>query len=151
MNVLKKLICRPANPLEARLDRLVGRREYRPPRLPKVASPVHHPEVELFRDASGVIRHVRIGPWRVIASSKSRSIVDVRDLACGCVVVRTQRKDAALHVPRSTTWELYNLEGHLLAMLQNVPDQDLWLATDFQTHQVSRPNAETRTLLSVLE
>ena len=138
MNILRKITGYTADPLEARLDRLVGRRELTPIWQMRVAKPVYHPGVELYRDARGVIRHVRIGAWRVIATSQSRTIAEVRDLACSRVAVRIERADATSRISRGTIWELYDLEGHLLAMLQNVPDQNVWLGTDYETGRLAR-------------
>jgi hypothetical protein len=87
--------------------------------------------VELFCDANGVIRHVRIGPWRVIAASKSRQIIEVRDLACDRVAVCIVRDGLPC-------WELYGLDGSLLAMLQRLPNEDGWLETNFETREVYR-------------
>lgn len=144
MNILRRILGGATDPLEARLQRLVRRPETVPAWLRTVTKQIHHPGVELFRDAGGVIRHVRIGPRRIIAASKSRHITEVRDLACERVVVRIDREDAAHGIPRSTTWELYDLEGHLLAMLQSVPEKNVWMATDFESPTVSQQNSESR-------
>ena len=96
---------------------------------------------ELFRDAQGEIRHVRIGSWRVIAASCTRRIAEVRQLAaCRRLAVRIELNESGSIFPTCTIWELYDLKGILLAMLQTTRDQEFWLATDFQTGQVWRSN-----------
>lgn len=96
-------------------------------------------KIELFRDANGEIRHVRIGSWRVIAASCTRRIAEVRQLAaCRRLAVRIELNESGSIFPTCTIWELYDLKGILLAMLQTTRDQEFWLATDFQTGQVWR-------------
>ena len=100
-------------------------------------------QVETFRDAKGRIRHVRIGSWRVIAASGSRRIAEVRQLhGCNRLAVRIELGDDNSRKPSCTIWELYDLQGHLLAMLQSMPVPDCWLATDFQSGRVWQSNTE---------
>ena len=146
MNILRKIFGRNTARLEARLEKFAGNRKTAAAWLRSIAKHVYHPEVEVYRDARGIIRHVRIGPWRIIAASKSRRIAEVRDLTCGRVVVRIERGNASQGIAPSTIWELYNLEGHLLALLQSVPDQDIWLATDFQSPHGAPQKPEPRSL-----
>jgi hypothetical protein len=73
----------------------------------------------------------------VVGASNARRIAEVRPLVCGRVAVRIEREDPQCQTSRGTTWELYDLEGHLLSMLQTMPDENFWLATDFETGCVS--------------
>lgn len=100
--------------------------------------------VETYRDAKGTIRHVRIGSWRVIAASGSRQIAEVRQLhGCNRLAVRIELNDGnKSHRSNCTIWELYDFQGHLLAMLQSMPAPDYWLATDFQTGRVWQSSTE---------
>ena len=105
--------------------------------------------VELYRDARGRIRHVRIGSWRVIAASGSREIAEVRQLpSCQKLAVRIELTDGTTKSPTCTIWELYDYAGHLLAMLQSTHEPDYWLVTDFQTGRVWQSSAENLVGLS---
>ena len=95
------------------------------------------PAIELFRDACGVIRHVRIGDWRVIAATGSRSIGEVRVLeGCNRIAVRIESQAGTLLQPSCTIWELYDREGVLQAMLQSTGERDHWLTTDFSSRRI---------------
>ncbi len=118
-----------------RVQLYTQREEVRPP-VKKLAP---RRDVEMFRDAQGEIRHVRIGSWRVIAASCTRRIAEVRQLAaCSRLAVRIELKETGSLFPTCTIWELYDVKGILLAMLQTTRDQEFWLATDFQTGRVWR-------------
>lgn len=132
MNLIKKLRNWFSRPVEDRLDKLTSRPEFRPVSLNLLANTVQNSSIELFRDAGGSIRHLRIGGWRVIAASQHRRIAEVRSLACGRVAVRIERE-----APMGTTWELYDMQGHLISMLQTMHEKNFWLSTDFETGQVS--------------
>ena len=83
---------------------------------------------------------MRIGGWRVIAASNARRIAEVvPPRVCGRVAVRMEREDPKSRESSSgTTWELYDLQGHLLSMLQTMPEAKTsgWQPT-FETGRVA--------------
>jgi len=137
MKFFKRLVRSFSRPVEARLEHLIRSDRVRPASVTGLTSCARHPAVELFRDAGRDIRHVRIGGWRVIAASKARRIAEVLPLICGRVAVRVDREDPKNRELLGTTWELYDLQGHLLSMLQTLPGEEFWLATDFETGRVA--------------
>ena len=145
MNILAKLRRWWHNPDELRLAQHC---QWSAPAVEQT-SPLPKSPVELFRDASGELRHVRIGEWRVIAASHNRRIAEVRELRlCQRVAIRIELGDALSFAPTCTIWELYNLEGRLVAMLQTAGKQDFWLATDYPTHGPARTAPEDTICLS---
>lgn len=137
MSFLRTLCGLPSERLQSRLNRYAANQRPAPAWLTEGMRPARPPCAEVYRDANGVIRHVRIGAWRVIAASNSRRIAEVRELACGRVAVCIQRDEY-------TAWELYDLAGHLLAMTQTLPNGEGWLETDFEKGEVTRMIAGLR-------
>ena len=137
MNLFKRLVHSFSRPVEARLEQLTRSVRARPASVSRLTSCARHPAVELFRDAGRDIRHLRIGGWRVIAASQARRIAEVLPLVCGRVAVCVEREDPKNRESLGTTWELYDLQGHLLSMLQTMRGGEFWLETDFETGRVA--------------
>lgn len=96
------------------------------------------PAVETFRNGGDEIINVKIGKWRVLSSDVHRRIVEVCELACERVAVRVELDDHNRLASHCTIWELYDHQGHLLSMLQDLGDREIWLTTGFTRGQASR-------------
>jgi len=136
------------NQIDRQIQRHIGRLSSRHADKFSLVHPTNKPSVELFRDANGYLQHVRIGRWRVIAASDSRSIAEVRHLVCGRIAVRIELQDARHLLPSCSIWELYNSQGSLLAMLQTTRDDNRWLATNFETGRISQDARDSGLTLS---
>ncbi|QEG35237.1 hypothetical protein [Bythopirellula goksoeyrii] len=90
------------------------------------------PVVEIYRNATENIVNVRIGRWRVLSSDVHRRIAEVRELGCQRIAVRIELDDHNRLASHCTIWELYDSEGHLLSMLQDMGDREIWLTTGFR-------------------
>lgn len=122
-------------PTDSLLLNLLEERRIRS-RLPKdetVKSRI--PVVELYRDGGGNIINVKIGQWRVLSSDVHRRIVEVRELGCQRVAVRIELDNQNRLASHCTIWELYDHQGHLLSMLQDMGDREIWLTTGFRRKQ----------------
>ncbi|TWU26065.1 hypothetical protein [Bythopirellula polymerisocia] len=88
--------------------------------------------LDVYRDGEDNIINVKIGRWRVLSSNVHRRIVEVRELACERVAVRIELDDHNRLASHCTIWELYDHQGHLLSMLQDLGDREIWLTTGFR-------------------
>jgi hypothetical protein len=93
---------------------------------------------EVFRDGLGAIINVRIGRWRVVAASAERRIEEVRELGCDRIAVRLSRSSSGDYRRSCEIWQLYDLQGRLLASLQTSPDGGFAMISDYQARQASR-------------
>ncbi len=97
----------------------------------------HVPRVEVYRDGCGDIINVKIGSWRILSRDVHRRIVEVRELACQRVAVRIEVENHNRLCSHCTIWELYDYKGHLLSMLQDLGDREIWLTTGFVSRRKS--------------
>ena len=93
---------------------------------------------EIVRDGAGNIIQARIGRWRVISASADRRIADVQEMSCGRLAIRLLRCANRELRPSCEMWQLYDVQGRLLASLQRSGDGGLAILTDYQSRQASR-------------
>ena len=94
--------------------------------------------VGVERDGRGEITCVRIGRWRTLAASAQRRIEEVRELRCDRVAVRLSRCNDGDNRIRCEIWQLYDLQGRLLASLQTSSDGGFALVSDYEARKASR-------------
>jgi hypothetical protein len=94
--------------------------------------------VDVERDGRGEIACVRIGRWRTLAASAQRHIEEVRELRCDRVAVRLSRCNDADNRIRYEIWQLYDLQGRLLASLQTSSDGGFALVSDYEARKASQ-------------
>jgi hypothetical protein len=94
--------------------------------------------VGVERDGRGEITCVRIGRWRTLAASAQRRIEEVRELRCDRVAVRLSRCNDGDKRIRCEIWQLYDLQGRLLASLQTSSDGGFALISDYEARKASR-------------
>ena len=104
--------------------------------------------LEILRDAMGEITSVRIGRWRELTSSPSRQIVEVRPVALGRVAVKLQQSQADSDAACLMVWQLYDLNGRLLALLQSSGKDQPWVATKYESDAEANKSADSQLFLS---
>ena len=90
------------------------------------------------RDGRGEITQVRIGRWRTLSASARRQIKEVRALACDRIAVSILRCDVGDERQGCEIWQLYNLQGRLLASLQTSLDGGFAVISDYEFRKASR-------------
>ena len=90
------------------------------------------------RNGRGEIIQVRIGRWRTLAASAQRQIKEVRALACDRVAVSILCCDDGDKRQGCEIWQLYDLQGRLLASLQTSLDGGFAMVSDYESRKASR-------------
>ena len=90
------------------------------------------------RNGRGEIVQVRIGRWRTLTASTQRQIKEVRALACDRVAVSILRCDEGDKRQSCEIWQLYDLQGRLLASLQTSLDGGFAMISDYESRKASR-------------
>ncbi|HMO85065.1 MAG TPA: hypothetical protein PKC18_09125 [Lacipirellulaceae bacterium] len=93
--------------------------------------------VVIDREPDGAIRQVRIGRWRVVATTGAREIAEVRRLAAQRVAVRLVHRGSPLTPSAGEMWQLYRTDGRLEASLQRAADGRLALLSNHRTRRAS--------------
>lgn len=117
--------------------RRVGRRQ-----RAVVDAPKEPAGFEVVRDSAGEISQVRIGAWRLITAKPHRRIIDVRPVPGERFAVWMELHTTSSKFAGCTLWELYDREGHLLSMLQDVRDREVMLPTEFREFAASGPRVQ---------
>jgi len=94
--------------------------------------------VGVERDGRGEIVNVRIGRWRALTASAQRRIEEVRELTCDRVAVRLSRCNAGDDRIRCEIWQLYDVQGRLMASLQTSSDGGFAMISDYESRKASR-------------
>jgi hypothetical protein len=94
--------------------------------------------VSVERDGRGEIANVQIGRWRTLTASAQRRIQEVRELACDRVAVRISHCDNGDKRQSCEIWQLYDLQGRLLASLQMSMDGGFAMVSDYEARKASR-------------
>jgi hypothetical protein len=90
------------------------------------------------RNGRGEIMQVRIGRWRTLTASAQRQIKEVRALSCDRVAVSILRSDDGDKRQGCEIWQLYDLQGRLLASLQTSLDGGFAMISDYESRKASR-------------
>lgn len=93
---------------------------------------------DVERDGRGEIVCVRIGRWRTLTASAQRRIAEVRELRCERIAVRLSSGREGDGRMRCEIWQLYDLQGRLLASLQTSSDGGFALISDYEARKASR-------------
>jgi len=90
------------------------------------------------RNGRGEIIQVRIGRWRTLTASAQRQIKEVRALACDRVAISILRCDDGDKRQGCEIWQLYDLQGRMLASLQTSLDGGFAMVSDYESRKASR-------------
>jgi hypothetical protein len=90
------------------------------------------------RNGRGEIIQVRIGRWRTLAASAQRQIKEVRSLVCDRVAVSILCCGDGDKRQSCEIWQLYDLQGRLLASLQTSLDGGFAMVSDYESRKASR-------------
>jgi hypothetical protein len=94
--------------------------------------------VQVFRERDGEITCLRIGRWRLIATSAQRRLAQVQELDDGRIAVRIERFADGGERPTSEIWQLYDLDGRMEAAMQASPDSKFAVVTDYRSRLACR-------------
>ncbi|MBA4106705.1 MAG: hypothetical protein C0485_13190 [Pirellula sp.] len=94
--------------------------------------------VDVERNGRGDVMSVRIGRWRTLTASAQRRIAEVRELHCDRVAVRLASGSEGDSRMGCEIWQLYDLQGQLLASLQTSLDGRLAVVSDYESRKASR-------------
>ncbi|QDT71225.1 hypothetical protein I41_03810 [Lacipirellula limnantheis] len=94
--------------------------------------------VDLQHNHQNEIVNVRIGRWRTLSATPERRIVEVRELACDRVAVLLMHDGARDFRQSYKIWQLYDINGRILASLQTSSDGGFAMFSDYETRQASQ-------------
>lgn len=104
----------------------------------------------VVRDVQGEIEYVQVSRWRRVSAGSKRRIADVVRMEQGNVAVLIE-KLSDHPKPASSVWQVYDLDGHLEALVQCSADGRFGVLLDYCVQDVMRLSYSSEQGLEVVE
>ncbi|QDS97618.1 hypothetical protein [Adhaeretor mobilis] len=115
------------------------------------ALPANYPCGALVvRDATGQVEYVQVSRWRRVSAGPRRRIADVVRMEQGNVAVLIEKQHEK-QSSSSSVWQVYDLDGHMEALVQCSADGQFGVLLDYCLRDVSRLSYTREGGLQVIE